>query len=154
MATWQLFNDEAPQLAEVVQARLRAADTHVLASLRRDGSPRVSGTEVFASGPDLVIGSMDGAVKTADLHHDPRFALHTHPARDSADAKLTGRAHEIAGVRALRGFGEQTRPPGKARLFRLDMTEVVITEVGDDQQNLLIKRWRPEEGVVAFKRYQ
>lgn len=153
MATWQLFNDEAAQLAEAAQARLRAAETHILASLRKDGSPRVSGTEVFPLGPDLVIGSMDGAVKAADLLHDSRFALHAHPAQDGADVKFSGHAHEITDAQTLRDIGQQAEPPGPARYFRLDLTEVVLTEVGDDQQHLLIRRWRPQEGVVAFKRY-
>lgn len=153
MATWQLFDEQAPQLAEVVRARLEAAETHVLASLRRDGSPRVSGTEVFWRGPDLMIGSMDGAVKADDLLRDPRFALHAHPTPAGGDAKLSGRALEIVDPEELRAVAAQTRPPGPARFFRLDLAEAVTTAVGDDEQHLLIRRWRPEEGVVAFTRY-
>ena len=153
MATWQLFDQQAPQLAEVVRARLEAAETHVLASLRRDGSPRVSGTEVFWHGHDLLIGSMDGAVKAGDLLRDSRFALHAHPASAGGDAKLSGRAFEIVDPEELRAITGHTQPPGPARFFRLDLAETVTTAVGDDQQHLLIRRWRPEEGVAAFTRY-
>ena len=153
MTTWHVFEEQAPQLAEVVRARLEAAETHVLASLRRDGSPRVSGTEVFWHDQDLLIGSMDGAVKAGDLLRDPRFALHAHPASDGGDAKLSGRALTIVDPEELRAITGQVEPPGPARFFRLDLAEAVTTEVGDDQQHLLIKRWRPDDGVAAFTRY-
>ncbi|GGM79748.1 hypothetical protein GCM10012275_57960 [Longimycelium tulufanense] len=58
MATRQQFATEAPELAALVRARLEAARRHVLATVRKDGSPRVSGTEVDFYGPDLVLGSM------------------------------------------------------------------------------------------------
>lgn len=52
MAAWKQFEDEAPDLAALIWARFEAAETHVLATLRKDGSPRVSGSEVAFLGPD------------------------------------------------------------------------------------------------------
>jgi len=46
MATWAQFESEAGQFAAMVRARFEAAETHILATLRKDGSPRVSGSEV------------------------------------------------------------------------------------------------------------
>ena len=154
MATWQQFAEDASGLAEPVRARFEAAPHHVLASLRRDGSPRVSGTEILWHGPDLLIGSIPGAVKAQDLRRDPRFALHAHPAGDDlggGDAKLSGRAVELRGDEhraVVRQLSEQLR---NALVFRLDLSEAVLTEVGDDR-HLIIKRWRPTDGVTAFKR--
>lgn len=154
MATWQQFAEDAPGLAEPVRARFEAAPNHVLASLRRDGSPRVSGTEVRWHGPDLVIGSMPGAVKAQDLRRDPRFSLHAHPTDrelTGGDAKLSGRAVELRGEQhraVLRELPDEIR---EAWLFRLELSEAVLTEIGDDR-SLVIKRWRPVDGVTAFKR--
>jgi hypothetical protein len=44
MVTWKQFSEEVPALADAVQARFKAHKHHVLATLRKDGSPRVSGT--------------------------------------------------------------------------------------------------------------
>ena len=70
MATWEEFSAEAPELAAAARRGFQAARHHVLATLRRDGSPRVSGTEVDFRGPDLALGSMGGARKAADLRRD------------------------------------------------------------------------------------
>src|SRR5687767_4858714 len=76
---WVTFTAEAPALAAAVEARLRATKHRVLATLRADGSPRVSGTEVDFWDGDLVLGSMFGAVKARDLLRDGRFAVHANP---------------------------------------------------------------------------
>ena len=62
MATWEQFRTEAPDLADAIAARWAAHKHHVLATLRRDGSPRVSGTEVeIVDGRiDLVFGDEHG----------------------------------------------------------------------------------------------
>jgi hypothetical protein len=81
MTSWQQFEIEAPDLAAKVRAKFLAGKEHVLATLRRDGSPRVSGSEVDFKGPDLLIGSMLNAVKARDLQRDGRFAIHASPLR-------------------------------------------------------------------------
>ena len=45
MASWQEFEDQAPELAKVTRALMDKHRHKVLATLRKDGSPRVSGTE-------------------------------------------------------------------------------------------------------------
>ena len=69
-----------------------------LATLRRDGSPRISGTEVIFAEGELWLGSMWQAVKALDLRRDPRFALHSgseDPPGWAGDAKVAGRVEEI-----------------------------------------------------------
>src|SRR5918997_4193388 len=98
-ASWQDFVDEAPELAAAVKARFDAGRHHVLATLRADGSPRVSGTEVEFSGGDVVLGMMDGSVKARDLARDGRFALHAHTgdgSMEGGDAKVAGMAGGVA----------------------------------------------------------
>jgi len=55
MATWQQFEREASDLAAEVRRVLTAQVSHVLATVRRDGSPRVSGTEIAFDGPELTL---------------------------------------------------------------------------------------------------
>jgi hypothetical protein len=141
MATWQHFADTAPDLATAVRARFEAAKHHVLATLRHDGAPRVSGTEVvFTDDGHLRIGSMSDARKGKDLKRDPRFALHANPgdaSMDDGDAKLSGLATALP-------------DQGADDLFELDLREVVLTSVENDQ--LVIRFWTPEGGVREIRR--
>jgi len=98
VATWEQVEGEAPELAA---AAWRFLDAHIhktLATLRRDGSPRISGTDVQFEGGDLLMGSMWRSMKALDLLRDPRFALHggsADPPDWDGDAKLAGRAEEV-----------------------------------------------------------
>lgn len=161
MTTWTAFVDEAPELADRVWARFAATKHHVLATLRADGSPRVSGTEVARFGDDLVIGSMWEARKAFDLRRDPRFALHANPgdpSMEGGDAKIAGVAVEVLDEDVKRAFldgefpADEPRPPEPYHLFRLDLTEAVLTEPSADQGYLGVQVWHPGRGVVLHKR--
>ena len=150
MTSWKQFEQEAPELAGEIRARFEAQETHVLATLRKDGSPRVSGSEVDFSGDDLTFGSMLGAVKARDLRRDGRFAIHAHPA--TGDAKVAGFATEVNGQAekdALRTGGE---PPGDFHAFVTDLTEAVLTSVDQEAEELVIQVWRPGQGVTVIRR--
>ncbi|MFE6861196.1 pyridoxamine 5'-phosphate oxidase family protein [Nocardia sp. NPDC057668] len=145
MATWDQFETEAPDLAARVRQRFEAHKTHVLATLRADGSPRVSGSEVEFIGPDLMFGSMPGAMKAHDLRRDPRCAIHAHPA--DGDAKVSGAAIEITGP----AKAAYASPPG-VHDYRLDLTEAVLTSVDEATELLIIEYWRPGKGVSVTER--
>lgn len=145
VVSWQEFADAAPGLAQRVRERFEAAESHVLATIRRDGSPRVSGTEVDFAGAELMLGSMLNARKATDLRRDPRFAIHAHPAANG-DAKVAGVAVEVtdpAEVQAVQG----DQP---SHLFRLDLREAALTEVVGN--TLVVTLWRAGEPLVRFER--
>lgn len=141
MASWEKFETEAAELAAEVRRVFEAATSHVLATLRKDGSPRVSGIEVAFTESELTFGSMLGAMKVRDLLRDGRFALHSNPA-EGGDAKVSGVAVEL-----------ESGPDRTSHTFRLDLRQVVFTAVGDDEQHLLIQVWRPGRPVERIKRY-
>ncbi|HET7487981.1 MAG TPA: hypothetical protein VFJ85_08635 [Acidimicrobiales bacterium] len=145
MATWGEVRAGAPELAAAVEARFASSKHHILATLRRDGAPRVSGTEVDVAGDELRLGSMWGAVKALDLRRDGRFALHAHPGDGSlagGDAKVAGVAEEVV----------VHDDYGSSHLFRLDVSEVVLTSIHPEGDRLLIESWRPGEGVRRVER--
>ncbi|MFF2656762.1 pyridoxamine 5'-phosphate oxidase family protein [Kitasatospora sp. NPDC058032] len=155
MATWQDFEHEAPDLAPAVRARFEANKHHVLATLREDGSPRVSGTEVDFIGADVMLGSMLGAVKALDLRRDARFALHSNPSDPTlaeGDSKLSGRAVELTEATDIASYEAELPepPPGPYHAFRLELEQVVHTTVEDDA--VRISSWRPGEPVRRFER--
>lgn len=148
MATWQRFDEEAGELAAEVRRRFEAAKSHVLATLRKDGSPRVSGSEVDFSSGDVSFGSMLHAVKALDLRRDGRCAIHAHPC-DDGDAKIAGVAYEAFGAEKER-LTTGSEPPGDFHAFRLDLREAVLTRVEDGQ--LVIRVWRPGKPVETYRR--
>ncbi|TQF69305.1 pyridoxamine 5'-phosphate oxidase family protein [Rhodococcus spelaei] len=153
MTTWQQFTDEAPTLAAAVEARLTAHKHHVLATLRADGSPRVSGTEVEIYEGVLLLGSMPGARKVLDLQRDPRFALHSNPGHhtmDGGDAKLAGRARQLAGDELAPVIAHYPEEVRDAEVFELDLAEVALTTVSEDK--LHVDLWRPGRAVERFTR--
>ncbi|QKG18810.1 pyridoxamine 5'-phosphate oxidase family protein [Actinomadura verrucosospora] len=152
MATWRQFEEEAAELAATVKARFEAAETHVLATTRLDGSPRVSGSEVDFKGADLSFGSMLGAVKARDLQRDGRCAIHAHPAdpEHGGDAKVAGVAVEITDPAEKKAYTTGDEPPGDFHAFRLDLREAVLTSVEDGK--LVIRVWRPGAGVRTVSR--
>ena len=135
MASWSDFEAEAPELAARVRELLDAHGHKTIATIRRDGSPRISGTETELSDGELWIGSMQDALKARDLQRDPRFALHSaseDPDVWTGDAKLA----ESVITGAMATYGVVLRPFDLAvwaiptaivaflihgaRLFRLD----------------------------------
>ena len=146
MATWSEFEPAAPELAARARTLFEAQKHLTIATLRRDGSPRISGIECTFEDGDLWFGSMGGAVKALDLRRDPRFALHCGTGDSSVwesdaglwpgDAKLSGRAEE--------------REPHR---FRAEIQEVVTIRLGGDPpDHMLIDVWREGEAVRQFRR--
>src|SRR4029450_13973740 len=83
MASWSEFAAAAPSLAERVKTRFDSHKPKTRATIRKDGGPRISGTETQFQDGELFIGSMWKAVKALDLQGDPRCAVHSaavHPA--------------------------------------------------------------------------
>jgi hypothetical protein len=137
MASWSEFSAAAPALAERVRARFDAHRHKTLATLRKDGGPRISGTECQFEDGELWIGSMWKAVKALDLRRDGRFAMHSATldpeAADWAEAKIAGVAHEV-----------EHEDAGRSHRFRLDVTEVSIVALNPEKTALLIDLWTPE----------
>lgn len=146
--SWGEFAREAPELAAAVRASFRVRKHCTLATLRADGSPRISGTEVQLGDDELELGSMPGAVKARDLQRDPRCAVHAPTVDPEGDdgawlgeVKIAGLAVEVG---AVAGYEPESHR------FRLALTEVVHTTVRDGQ--LVVTSWHPGRGVEVRRR--
>jgi hypothetical protein len=144
--SWSTFASGSPDLAAMVRARLEAHPHHVIATLRADGSPRASGTNVeFADGEggtELRIGAMARAVKANDLKRDPRYALHSAP----LDEQLGGGDAKVSGLARVVG----TPGPDDDTTFVLEIAEASLVEVEGDQ--LRITSWSPHAGTTTRMR--
>ncbi|MFN8201347.1 MAG: pyridoxamine 5'-phosphate oxidase family protein [Solirubrobacteraceae bacterium] len=155
MARWCEFQQAAPALAAAVQERLDAHVHKVLATVRADGSPRVSGTETQWVDGDLWMGSMWQARKAHDLQRDPRFALHTgsdDPPAWAGDAKLAGVAEEVTDQDRVEALIGDSKPDGPAHLFRLDLHEVSTVRLNEAGDAIVIEVWTPHDGVRRWER--
>jgi len=153
MASWSEFEAAAPELAKTVRKRFDAHTHKTLATLRRDGSPRISGSETNLADGELWIGSMWQALKARDLQRDPRFALHSgsgEPDDWAGDAKLAGVVEEITDPERVREINGES--VGPSHLFRLDLREVSTVGLNEERTALAIEVWTPERGVRTMKR--
>jgi hypothetical protein len=148
VATWEEFSAEQPEFAALVRRCLDRSITKIVATLRADGAPRVSGFDAVVEDGQLSFGSMPHARKGADLRRDPRFALHCAPADQSdgtlgdGDVKISGRAVPTGDL------GGETEGDG----FRADITEVAWTGLNDARDRLVVRWWRPGEEVHRIER--
>ena len=154
MASWADIENEVPELAERARALFDAHVHKTLATLRRDGSPRISGTETITAEGEIWFGSMWKAVKALDLRRDPRFALHSgsiDPPDWPGDAKIAGRAVEITDPEVISRVVTQA-PPGPLHLFRADITELSVVRLGDPADHIVIESWHPGRGYETLSR--
>src|SRR5579864_1337436 len=106
MTAWEDFEEGEQEFAQRVRALFDAHRHKTIATLRADGSPRISGIEAAFEEGELVFGSMPNSRKGADLRRDPRFAMHSatvDPVEGSeaqwpGEAKISGRAIAAAPV--------------------------------------------------------
>ncbi len=150
MTAWKDVEQAAPELAARVRRLFDAGRHKTIATLRADGSPRISGIECEFADGELKFGSMAGARKGADLRRDPRFALHgpvVHPV-EGKEADWPGEA-KIAGRAVLAGPIEDG-PAGD--LFLADISEVATTRLNPEATLLVIEWWTPQRGLRVLER--
>jgi Pyridoxamine 5'-phosphate oxidase len=154
--SWSEVETEVPELSALAQELFEAHKHLTLATLRRDGSPRISGIEIIFSEGELWFGSMPGAVKARDLQRDPRFALHsgsTDPDEGwPGDAKVAGRVEEVDDDERKKAVVGSNAPPGPMHLFRCDITELVVVRLGEPADHLSIESWHEARGLSLIRR--
>lgn len=123
-----------------------------IATTRTDGSPRISGIECSFQDGHLTFGSMAGSRKLADLHRDPRFALHspTVDPTEGSEATWPGEA-KIAGRAIASGAIEGEGVPA-GEMFVADITEVVVVHLDADATRLVVEWWTPDRGRLSVDR--
>ena len=147
MASWAEFETIEPEFASRVRVLLTRRKHLTMATLRRDGSPRISGTEIEFDGSDLVIGSMPNAVKAKDLRRDPRVAIHG-PTEDPPGSQQEAWPGE--GKIAGRAVTMEFEGPGDR--FRIDIQQVVITCLNGAGNRLVIESWDETRGYRKVER--
>ncbi|MBV9820107.1 MAG: pyridoxamine 5'-phosphate oxidase family protein [Solirubrobacterales bacterium] len=150
MTAWHDVEELEPELARRVRALFDAGQHKTIATVRADGSPRISGIEANFEDGELVFGSMANARKGVDLRRDPRFALHSatvDPVRGSeaqwpGEAKISGRAIATGPITA----------GSTADGFRAEIATVVHTHLNAEATLLVVEWWTPADGLQRIQR--
>jgi hypothetical protein len=151
LPSWSEVERAAPAFTERVKHIFDGRRHKVMATLRKDGSPRISGIELQFVDGEVTLGMMPGSLKLADVTRDPRVAIHCSsddPPHDAphhweGDAKMSGRLVTTGplGPEGPQGTG-----------FRLDIDEVVLTRVETNPDLLVVEAWHPARGLETRKR--
>lgn len=150
MTAWRDVERAEPAWSAQVRALFDAHRHKTIATLRADGSPRISGIEAQFDDGELTFTSMADARKLADLLRDPRFALHAAtvdpvPGSEAlwpGEAKISGRA-----VPTPSTAGDQA-----GVTFHADVTDVVVTRLNDEATLLVVEWWTPAHGLRRVER--
>jgi hypothetical protein len=148
MASWEQFTAAEPAFAARALELFTAGKHATMATLRADGAPRISGTELEIKHGEFWVGMMPGALRAKDLRRDARVAVHgpqhdppaKAPTKWPGEAKLSGRAVEVP------------RAGEDAHFFRIELDDVVVTRLDEAGQQLLIEVWRPGQPVRVIER--
>jgi hypothetical protein len=152
---WKAIEQAEPEFAGRVRRLFDAGRHKSIATLRADGSPRISGIECEFTDGDLRFGSMTGARKGADLRRDPRFALHgptfhPEPGKENdwpGEAKIAGRAIPAEPV-----ISAEAAEAIDGEMFIAEISEVVITSLNAEATRLVVESWTPERGLRSVER--
>jgi hypothetical protein len=161
MSSWSEVVAASPELAEAVQERFDAHGLGLIATLRRDGSPRISGIEPLFAMNELWLGMMPDSRKALDLLRDGRFALHsatTDKQVTYGDARIAGVAVSVDDEQEFSRFREAFAantgyppPDGPFQLFRADVREMSMIKPGGD--HLDIQWWKQDEPTMRIERH-
>ena len=146
MVSWMDVANDEPEFARRAEQAMTRARHLTMATLRADGSPRISGTELEVNDGELWIGSMPNARKALDLLRDPRVAIHGPTIDPPEDPK------EWAGEAKVAGRAIDVPQEDESHLFRIEVDEVVITHLNEAGDRLVVESWHPGRGIEVVER--
>lgn len=162
MTTWSQFTEEAPSIAALFQRRHQATgNLCMLATLRADGSPRISPIEPMIFDGMLVLAGMPNTRKFDDLARDPRFCLHTATVDTmvtEGDAKLFGTVTDVKDETVHADFarklfddsGFDIRGQKFDHFYVADLTGASTVETKDDHLDITV--WKPGAGETVVRK--
>ncbi len=149
VTAWRDVERAEPEFAQRVQALFDAHRHKTIATLRADGSPRISGIEAAFEDGALVSApcrTRAGARNCAGIRGSPLHSARVDPAGGSeavaGEAKISGRA--IAAGPAAEG------PDGDR--FRAEIAEVMHTHLNEQATMLVAEWWTPGHGLRRIDR--
>ncbi len=148
MATWAEIERDAPAFAAAVRRAFDAGTNKTIATIRSDGSPRISGTELGFVDGQVLLGMMPDSRKRHDVRRDPRVAIHS-PTIEPPPGTLGDGDAKLSGVLVDADPDGRGGAP-ESGMYHLDVREVVLTTVEGNE--LVIRSWHPDTGLREKRR--
>lgn len=151
---WSEMTESQPRLAALARERLIDPGVLLVATIRRDGTPRLSPVEPFVLDGDLWLSMMWQSTKARDLLRDPRILVHSVITnRDGAEGevKLRGTARDEPDLAVQRRYAAAVAASlgwdpvvGRFHLFGVDIelvTYIAYDPDGSGDQHVAM--WPP-----------
>ncbi len=151
---WDEFERGCPEIAAIARERFQRDQLVMLATIRGDGSPRISPCEVDLAVGRLFLGMMWRSKKALDLLRDPRIVVHSVTCDRSGtdgDVKLYGRVLDERQPEVRYAFREAIRAridwapdEPEFHLFSLDVESAAYIVFGESGYAIA---WDPKRGL-------
>jgi pyridoxamine 5'-phosphate oxidase-like protein len=150
---WEEFRALQPKLADLGRQKLGGPGVVLVATTRRDGTPRLSPVEPLFWRGDLWLSMGWRSQKALDLERDPRILVHNvvvDRQGSSGEYKLRGHARPELDPSLHQGYADTVarqlgwRPePGRFHLFRVDVEDVTFIRWDSSTNDQYVSRWPP-----------
>ena len=140
---WEEFKKVSPVMAALGEERFNRTGLVIIATLRKDGWPRISPVEPLIADGHLYLGMMWQSRKAQDLLRDPRCTINTIVSnRDGSegDFKIYGSAVEIQDLEMKQKYSEslhkkigyKPKEP-EYHLFSIDIDQVAFSIIQEGE---------------------
>lgn len=150
---WSEIEPAQPRLAELGQQRLIKPGVVLVATIRRDGTPRLSPVEPLVMDGDLWLCMLWQSTKAADLVRDPRVLVHsviTNRDGSEGEFKIRGTARAENDPAVQRRYADTAAAalgwdaePGRFHLFAVDIAGVTVIRYNDATGDQFVAMWPP-----------
>lgn len=150
---WSELERLQPRLAALGRRRLLEPGVVLVATIRGDGTPRISPVEPFVLDGVLWLSMLWQSRKAADLLRDPRILVHSVvTSRDGGEGefKIRGTARAERDPELWRRYADAVAAslgwspePGRFHLFAVSIEEVTFIRYDDATGDQHVARWPP-----------
>jgi hypothetical protein len=150
---WSEMESAEPGLAGLGRQRLLAPGVVLVATIRRDGTPRLSPVEPFLMDGDLWLCMLWHSTKATDLLRDPRILVHgVITSRDGGEGefKIRGTARAEHDPHVQSRYAEAVTAslgwsptPDRSHLFAVGIDEMTFIRYNDATGDQHVAMWPP-----------
>lgn len=155
---WADLERRQPQLAALGRRQLLDPGVVLVATIRRDGTPRLSAVEPFVLDGELWLAMLWQSRKAADLQRDRRVLVHSViTGRDggAGEYKLRGAVREEPDRGVQQRYADAVAEalgwraePGRFHLFAVDIAEITFIRYEDATGDQFVTRWPQDREFV------
>jgi hypothetical protein len=148
---WSEFEQLEPRLADLGRTMLGDPGVVLVASIRRDGSPRLSPVEPLFWDGELWLSMGWRTRKADDLQRDSRVLVHsivTNREGTAGEYKVRGRVVPTEDLALQRAYADVVSSelgwqpePGRFHLFRIDVDDVTFIRWDSATNDQYVSRW-------------